>query len=190
MSTIDLKKQYQKEIRPVLQKEFSEKNILATPSIKKVVINVGIGKILNNASSSKNAEDLLNDIKKDLSLITGQWPKETKAKKSIASFKIREGQTAGLAVTLRGQKMYDFIVRLIHIVLPRIRDFKGIPLKNLDNYGNLNIGISEASIFPEVNSSVLRHPFGLQITIVTNEKNKEKVVSMLKLLGFPIKIKK
>ncbi len=188
MSTIDLKKQYQKEIRPKLQKEFEEKNILAVPSIKKVVINVGVGKILNNASSSKNADDLLNEIKKDISLITGQWPKETKAKKSIASFKIREGQTVGLMVTLRDQKMYDFIARLVNIALPRTRDFKGISVKNLDNYGNLNIGISEASIFPEVSNSVLKHPFGLQITIVTDKKNKEEVVSMLKLLGFPIKI--
>jgi large subunit ribosomal protein L5 len=187
MPAINLKQKYQKEIVPALQKEFGIKNIYAVPSIKKVVINVGLGRILNNTGGGKNAEDLLKEIKKDVSLITGQWPAETKAKKSIASFKVREGQTVGLKVTLRGQRMYDFIARLVNIALPRIRDFKGIPEKNLDEHNNLNIGIYEASVFPEVTNSVLKHPFGLQITLVTNDKHRERVVKLLKMLGFPLK---
>ncbi|MDD3614449.1 MAG: 50S ribosomal protein L5 [Candidatus Pacebacteria bacterium] len=187
MSTIDLKTKYQKEIRPALKKEFGVKNIYAVPSIKKVVINVGIGKMLNTAAQSKNVDEFLKQIKQDVSLITGQWPKESKAKKSVSSFKIREGDVVGLTVTLRGQKMYDFLGRLINIALPRIRDFRGIPVTNLDEHGNLNIGIPEASIFPEVTNSVLKHPFGLEVSVIINDKNKERVVKMLKSLGFPIK---
>ncbi len=157
------------------------------PSAKKVVINAGVGRIINNASGSKNAEELIKEIKKDISLITGQWPTETKAKKSISSFKLREGQTVGLKVTLRGKRMFDFIARLVNMALPRIRDFKGIPEKSIDAFGNLNIGIEEATIFPEVTNSVLKHPFGLQITIVTNDKHHERVVKLYKMLGFPIK---
>jgi len=188
MSAINLKDKYQKQIAPALQKEFGLKNVLAAPSIKKIVVNVGIGRILNVVGQSKNVEELLKQIKQDVSLITGQWPKEAKAKKSISSFKIREGQTVGLIVTLRGQRMYDFLARLIHIALPRMKDFKGISIKNLDDHGNLNIGIPETVIFPEVTNSVLKHPFGLQITIVTNAKNKEMVVKLFQLLKFPLKL--
>lgn len=187
MSAIDLKTKYQKEVRPRLQKEFRLKNVYAVPSIKKVVINVGIGKMLSTAAQSKNIDDVIKQIKQDVSLIAGQWPKESKAKKSISSFKIRTGDVVGITVTLRGQKMYDFLARLVNIALPRIRDFRGISIKNLDEHGNLNIGIPEASIFPEVTNSVLKHPFGVEVTVVINDKNKERVVNMLKLLGFPIK---
>lgn len=187
MSAINLKEKYKKEIAPHIQKEFNLKNIFMVPSIKKVVINAGIGRLITNAGGTKNAEELIKAIKQDISLIAGQWPTETKAKKSISSFKVREGQTVGLKVTLRGQKMYDFISRLVNIALPRIRDFKGIPEKNLDQYGNLNIGIPEATIFPEVTNSVLKHPFGLEVTVVTNDKHRERVVKLLKSLGFPLK---
>jgi len=187
MSAIDLKTKYQKEVRPKLQKEFRLKNVYAVPSIKKVVINVGIGKMLSTAAQSKNIDDFLKQIKQEVSLIAGQWPKESRAKKSVSSFKIRKGDVVGLTVTLRGQRMYDFLARLVNIALPRTRDFRGISIKNFDEHGNLNIGIAEASIFPEVTNNVLKHPFGLEVTIVVNDKNKERVVNMLKSLGFPIK---
>jgi len=175
-----LKEKYQKEIIPLMKQKFGYKNDLAVPKIKKTVVNVGIG------SFSKD-EKTQEEIAKDLSLITGQKPLVTLAKKSISVFKTREGMPVGLKITLRGKRMYDFIERLINVVLPRTRDFRGLSVKSIDEGGNLTIGIKEHIIFPEISQEDLKRIFGLEITITTNAQNKEKALELFKLMGFPIK---
>lgn len=163
-----------------MQKEFNIDNVMAVPKIEKVVINTGIGRV---AKEDKVTER----IAKDLAIISGQKPVFKKAKKSISGFKIRQGMNVGIIVTLRGKRMYDFVDRLISIALPRSKDFRGIDAKNFDGMGNLNLGIKESSIFPEVNYENLKDIFGLQVTVMTNAQNREKGMRLLKLMGFPIK---
>lgn len=180
MST--LIQQYRKEIIPALQKKFGIENVMAVPKVEKVIINVGIGKIVKD-------DKFIEKIVRDLSLLTGQKPVFRKAKKSIAGFKLREGVNIGLSITLRGKRMYDFIRRMNEIALPRSRDFRGIDLKNFDKSGNLNIGIKEHSIFPEIHYESLKDIFGLQVTIVTTAKDKEQGVELLRMMNFPLKAK-
>lgn len=170
----------EKKIVLFLQKELGIKNILALPKINKVVINIGLGRAIKD-------EKFLEVALRDLGLITGQKPKTTLAKKSIANFKTRQGMTVGAMVTLRGRKMYDFINRLINIALPRTRDFRGISAKSLDKNNNLTIGVKEHNVFPEVLEEEMRNIFGFEITIVVNVKNKEEAMTLYKALGFPIK---
>ena len=176
-----LLQKYRKEVVPAMQKEFGIDNVMAVPKVEKVVINTGIGRV------SKD-DKVTERIAKDLAVISGQKPVFRKAKKSISGFKLREGTNVGVSVTLRGKRMYDFIDRLVSISLPRSKDFRGIDVKNFDRMGNLNIGIKESSIFPEVNYESLKDIFGLQITVMTNAKNREKGIRLLKLIGFPIKV--
>ena len=178
MSTI--KEQYKKKVIPAMKDRFSYKNIMAVPKIEKVVLNVGIGKIVKE-------EKMVEKIRNDIAKITGQIPAFRKAKKSIAGFKLREGTNVGLIATLRGKRMYDFIERLIFVALPRSRDFRGISAESLDNSGNLNIGIKEQNIFPEVSYESSRDIFGFQITVTTTAKTKEEGLELLKQIGFPIK---
>ncbi len=184
---IKLEKRYKTEIIPTFQKEFHLKNEMAVPKIVKVVVNAGIGRILIASAQGKTRDELLNEIKKDFSLIVGQMPLENKAKKSIAGFKIREGMTIGLSATLRSKRMYDFLDRLINVALPRVRDFRGLNKDSFDAKGNLNIGIKDMMAFPEVPPTSTRHIFGLQITVVINSKNKEQAVALCKSIGFPLK---
>ena len=170
---------YRKEVIPVMREKFDYKNIMQVPKVEKVVLNVGVGKYVKE-------DKMLEKIEKDLGLLTGQKPVPTVAKKSIASFKIREGMKIGYKVTLRKSKMYDFIDRLISIALPRTRDFRGLDQKSFEK-GVLNIGISEHSIFPEINYESLKDVFSLEVAVVTNSKKKEEAVELLKLLGFPLK---
>jgi large subunit ribosomal protein L5 len=172
--------QYRKEIAPAMQKKFEIRNIMAVPKIEKVVVNVGIGRMTKDDKFIEKAE-------RDLSLLSGQKAVFRKAKKSISGFKLREGVNIGLTVTLRGKRMYDFIDRLIHIALPRSKDFRGIDPKNFDKLGNLNLGIKEHSIFPEIHYESLKDIFSLQVTVVTTAKNREQGIELLKLAGFPIK---
>ena len=172
-------KKYRKEVIPAMQKEFGIKNVMAVPKVEKVVISVGIGKIVKD---EKTVEKIANDLAK----LTGQKPVFRKAKKSIASFKVREGVNIGLMVTLRGKRMYDFMDRLISVALPRSKDFRGIDTKNFDKNGNLNLGIKESSIFPEITYETLKDIFGLEVTVVTTARDKEKGIALLKLMGFPI----
>ena len=151
------------------------------PKIKKVVVNVGIGSAV--VLKDEKAQE---SIIKDLTLITGQKPLITLAKKAISAFKIREGMPVGLKVTLRGKRMYDFLFRLINVVLPRTRDFRGLGSKSIDKGGNLSIGIKEHLIFPEISQDDIRRIFGMEITVVTHSKDKEKVLELYKLMGFPI----
>lgn len=175
-----LLEKYRKEVIPAMQKEFGITNVMAVPKVEKIVINTGIGRLTKD-------DKVTERIAKDLTIISGQKPVFRKAKKSISGFKLREGVNVGISVTVRGKRMYDLMDRLISIALPRSKDFRGIDPKNFDRMGNLNMGIKESSIFPEVNYESLKDIFGLQVTVMTSAKNKEKGTKLLKLLGFPIK---
>lgn len=180
MPTPHLLEKYRKKVVPALQKDFGIDNVMAVPKIEKVVINIGIGKMLKDDKAIEKAV-------RDLSLLSGQRPIFRKAKKSISGFKIREGMDIGLMVTLRGKRMYDFIDRLISVAIPRSKDFRGIDPKNFDQTGNLNLGVKEHSIFPEITYESLKDIFGLQVTVVTNTKSREQGIALLKMIGFPIK---
>ncbi len=175
-----LQEQYRKSIIPALQKEFSVKNVMAVPKVTKVTINTGIGKLIKDDAAVKKVE-------RDLALLSGQKPVVRAAKKSISSFKVREGMPVGMSVTLRGRRMYDFLDRLIALALPMSKDFRGIDPKNVDRDGNLNLGIKEQTIFPEVTYETLKDIFGLQVTVTTNAKNHERGMALLRHLGFPFK---
>lgn len=169
-----------------MMEKFGYKNSMAVPRIKKVVVNSGFGRQVAEKSGEEQKR-VENSTMQDLSLICGQKPVFKKAKKSIAAFKLREGLNIGIACVLRRKKMYDFLDRLIHIVLPRSRDFRGIESAAFDEAGNLTIGMKEHIAFPEILSERAKSIFGLEITITTNAKNKEKGIQFLKLMGFPIK---
>ena len=173
-----LKELYSKQIRPELKKKFSFKNSFMSPKIKKVVLNMGLGVDGNDNKIVKSCEE-------DLSKITGQKPVITKFKKSISNFKTRKGTNAGLKVTLRKDKMYEFIDRLVNIALPRIKDFRGLSIKGFDKFGNYTFGIKEHIIFPEVNFDKVEKIRGLDITIVISSLNKDHSIELLKKLNFP-----
>jgi len=181
-----LKEKYNKEVVPTMMKEGGYKNRMAVPSIKKVVLNTSFGKAVVGKSASER-EKIYNFISQDLSLIAGQKVNITKAKKSIAGFKLRENLEIGGVVTLRKGKMWDFLERLIYLSLPRSRDFKGLNPKSVDKQGNLSIGLKEHIFFPEIFTEKEKTIFGFQITVVTNAKNKKEGLELYKLLGFPMK---
>jgi large subunit ribosomal protein L5 len=173
-----LKELYSKEVRKKIADEFKIKNPMALPKIEKVVINMGVGEAIQNAKLLDTASD-------ELSTITGQKPVITRAKKSIASFKLREGQAIGTMVTLRGEKMYEFLDRLINIALPRVRDFRGVPTKSFDGRGNYTLGIRDHLIFPEIDAGKVDKSKGMNITIVTSAPNDEQARFLLRELGMP-----
>lgn len=175
-----LMEQYKKHTIPALQKEFKISNVMATPKLQKVVINVGVGRL-------SKEDKTLERITKDVTMLSGQKPTYRLAKKSIASFKLREGSPVGIAVTLRGKRMYDFTDRFINIALPRSKDFRGIPESNVDASGNLNVGLKESSIFPELNYENVKDIFSLQVTFTTSAHTRAEGVALFKSLGFPIK---
>jgi len=177
-----LKELYSKQIRPELKEKFSFKNSFMAPQIKKVVLNMGLGVDGNDNKIVKSCEE-------DLGKITGQKPVITKFKKSISNFKTRKGTNAGLKVTLRKDKMYEFIDRLVNIALPRIKDFRGLSVKGFDKFGNYTFGIKEHIIFPEVNFDKVEKIRGLDITIVISSLNKDHSIELLKKLNFPFKTK-
>lgn len=178
----DLREKYKKEAVPAMREKLGYENIMSLPKIIKVVINTGIGRISKETG-------VIEDIRRDLSLITGQWPVLVAAKKSISAFKIRQGMPAGLKVTLHGAKMYDFLSRLINVAFPRSRDFRGIDRKNIDQDGNLNIGIKENIIFPEAVSDDIRKIFGFEVNIVTSAGSRDAAEILFEVLGFPLKSK-
>jgi len=185
---IKLKEKYKKEIIPAMQEKFGFKNPLAVPKIEKVVINTGFGKLVVGKTGEEQKK-IQQSILNDLSLVCGQRPALIKAKKSVSAFKLRKGMIIGAIVTLRGDKMYDFLERLIHIALPRSRDFRGIDVKAFDNKGNLTIGIKEHIIFPEISPEKAKIIFGFEITIVTTAKTREQGIELLRMMGFTIKLK-
>ena len=178
-----LKETYKKEIQQDLKNKFGYKNIYMVPEIKKIVINMGLGLDGNDNKILKSCED-------DVSKITGQKPVVTKFKKSISNFKTRKNTNAGIKVTLRKNKMYEFMDRLVNIALPRIKDFRGLSIKGFDNFGNYTLGIKEHIIFPEVNFEKVDKIRGLDVTIVISSKNSEQSLELLKSFNFPFKLKK
>lgn len=188
LNNMRLKEKYTKEVIPAMMEKFGCKNKMAVPKIEKVVINTGFGRLIAGKTSDEQKK-IEETILEDLSLISGQRPILTKAKKSIAGFKIRQGMLIGAMNTLRGAKMYDFLERIIHIAFPRSRDFRGIDLKSFDGKGNLTIAVKEHIVFPEVLPEKTRIIFGFEITIVTTAKTQEEGIELLRLMGFPIKIR-
>ena len=178
-----LKDLYKKEIQNDLKNKFGLKNSLMVPKVNKVVINMGLG-------VDGNDNKILKSCEEDLSKITGQKPVSTKFKKSISNFKTRKNSNAGLKVTLRKDKMYEFIDRLVNIALPRIKDFRGLSISGFDKFGNYSFGVKEHIIFPEVNFDKVDKIRGLDITIVTTSKNKEGTLELLKEFNFPLNNKK
>lgn len=183
---VRLKEKYKKEVIPEMKKVFGYENDMAVPKIERVVVNTGFGKLISGKTSEEQKK-ICENILDDLSLICGQRPVKTMAKKSIAGFKIRKGFVVGARVTLRGRRMYDFLERLINIALPRSRDFQGIDKKSFDKKGSLTIGIKEQIVFPEILPEKIKTIFGFEITVVTTAKTKKEGEVLLKLLGFPIK---
>ena len=174
-----LKQRYLKKIKPELQQKFAYANLMQIPVLEKVVINMGIAE----ASKDKNS---IQDCVKELTMLSGQKPIITKAKKAISNFKLREGQPIGIKVTLRGQRMYDFLDRFVNIVSPRIRDFRGFPSK-CDGMGNFTLGLEDQQIFPEINLDAVKKTQGMHITFVTSAQTDEECVELLRLLGVPFK---
>ncbi len=175
-----LKEKYINELQQKLQQELGLKNKLATPAIEKIVISIGLGEAKDNAG-------ILDKVKVYFAALAGQNPVVTLAKKSIASFKVSKGQPIGMMVTLRGDKMYAFLDKLVNIVLPKVRDFKGISQDSFDSHGNLNIGLREQTIFPEVDYKSVDKVRGLAITVTTTAKNKEEGKKLLEGLGMPFR---
>lgn len=173
-----LKEQYKDEVVPTLMKEFNYRSVMQVPRISKVVVNVGLGEALDNA---KAIEFAVNDI----TAITGQKPVLTKAKNSIASFKLREGRVIGLKVTLRGERMWAFLTRLIHIALPRTRDFQGISPDSFDGRGNYTLGLREQLIFPEIDYDRIDKIRGMEVSIVTTAQQDEEGRRLLSMMGMP-----
>lgn len=175
-----LKVKYEQEIRPALVERFSYKNVYQAPRIEKVVINMGIGE-------GKDNPKILDAAVKDLAEITGQKAVITKARISVASFKLREGMSIGCKVTLRGVRMYDFLDRLFNVALPRVRDFRGISPRSFDGRGNFTLGLKEQLIFPEIDYSKVEKILGMDIVIVTTSKNDEEARELLTLMGMPFR---
>lgn len=173
-----LLKKYEEEIKPSLMKEFNLSNKMAVPRLEKIVVNVGLGEALEN----KNA---IEAVSKQIAVITGQKPQATVAKRSISTFKLRAGSPIGVKVTLRGKRMYDFFLKLTSIVLPRVRDFRGVSVKSFDRMGNYSLGFSEQTMFPEISFDQIDKVRGLEITIVTSTRDIKKAHKLLELLGMP-----
>jgi len=174
-----LKERYQGEVRKKLQDRFGYKNVNQIPKLEKVVVNMSVGEAIANPKS-------LDAAVAELAAITGQKPIVTKAKKSIAAFKLREGMNIGAKVTLRGERMYVFLDKLFNIVLPRIRDFRGLPTKSFDGRGNYNLGLKEQLVFPEINYDKIDKTRGMDITIVTTAKTDEEASEFLVAMGLPL----
>ena len=179
MNKLDIK--FKKKIRLKLKKELGIKNIMAVPKVEKVIINIGLGKAIQDKKWVEIAEGILTKI-------SGQKPVMTKARLSISNFKIREGNIIGAKVTLRGQRMYDFLEKLIHSALPRFKDFYGLnPQKGFDGHGNYTLGLKEHIVFPEIGMDDIDKVHGLEITIVTSAEDNKQGLALLKVLGFPFK---
>ncbi|MBN2199718.1 MAG: 50S ribosomal protein L5 [Candidatus Aminicenantes bacterium] len=175
-----LRERYHKEILPALKSELKSSNPMAVPRLKKIVINIGVGEAIQNIK-------VLDAAKAELSLITGQWPAVGRAKKSISSFKLRQGQAIACYVTLREKRMYEFFDRLINIVLPRVRDFRGVSPRSFDGRGNYTLSLKEQLVFPEIDYTKVDKARGMNITIVTSARNDSQAFALLKHLGMPFR---
>ncbi len=175
---MNLKERYKKEVVPAMKKKFEYKSVMQAPKLEKIVINMGV-------SDVKESSKALEVAMKDLEIITGQKPVPTKAKKSVAAFKLREGMNIGCKVTLRGHKMYDFATRFFNVALPRVRDFRGVSDKSFDGRGNYAMGIKEQMIFPEIEYDKVDKARGMDIIFVTSAKSDEEAQALLEMLGLP-----
>jgi large subunit ribosomal protein L5 len=175
-----LREKYQKEVMPALQKEFGYTNVMAIPRVTKVVINMGLGEATSNAKIIDTAAD-------ELGKISGQKAAVRRATKSIAQFKVRQGQPVGTMVTLRGQRMYEFLDRLVSIALPRVRDFKGISAKGFDGRGNYTLGLRDQIIFPEIDYMKVDKARGMNVSVVTTARTDEEARKLLQLIGLPFR---
>ena len=169
---------YQKEVAPALFKQFGFRNVMQVPRIEKIVVNIGVGEALDNAKALEAAVG-------DLTTVTGQKPVTTKARKSIANFKLREGRLIGAKVTLRGERMWAFLDRVLNIALPRVRDFRGVSADAFDGRGNYTLGLRDQLVFPEIEYDKIDKLRGMEITIVTSAKNDEQARALLQMLGMP-----
>jgi large subunit ribosomal protein L5 len=175
-----LKERYDKEVAPALRKEFGYSNVMAIPRIEKIVVNMGLGEATQNAKIADTGAD-------EVARITGQKPVVTKAKKSIAQFKLRKGMPIGTMVTLRGERMWDFLDRLISVALPRVRDFRGVSPRGFDGRGNYTLGLKDQLLFPEIDYMKVDKARGMNISVVTTAKNDEESRKLLQLLGMPFR---
>ncbi len=175
-----LAEDYKKEILPKLVEKFNYKSVMAAPKVEKVIVNVGLGE-------AKDDQKLLDTVVSELAEITGQKPVVTRAKKSVANFKIREGMPIGVKASLRGNIMYEFLYKLINITLPRIRDFRGVSAKAFDGRGNYSLGIREHTVFPEINIDKVDKVHGLEVTIVTSAETDEEAYELLSMMGMPFR---
>ncbi|HHW39838.1 MAG TPA: 50S ribosomal protein L5 [Syntrophomonadaceae bacterium] len=175
-----LKERYRQEIVPQMMKKFNYKNVMEVPRLEKIVINMGVGEAIQNPKALEAAVN-------DLTQITGQRPVVTKARKSIAAFKLRSGMKIGCKVTLRGDRMYDFLDKLVNVVLPRVRDFRGVSPRSFDGRGNYTLGLREQVIFPEIDYDKIDKVRGMDITIVTTAKNDEEARELLRYVGMPFR---
>ncbi len=173
-----LRERYEQEIVPALMQEFKFDNVMRVPKVRKVVLNIGLGEATQNAKALESAE-------KDLSTISGQHPVVTRSKRSIAAFKLRTGMPIGMMVTLRDRRMYEFLDRLVSVVLPRIRDFRGVSRTSFDGRGNYSLGFKDQLMFPEIDYDKVEKPRGFQITIVTTARSDEEGRRLLELMGMP-----
>ena len=180
MAEARLKEHYQKSVIPALVKEFGYKNVMAVPKIQKVSVNIGLGEATQNAK-------LMDGAVNELGQIAGQKPVVTKAKKSIAAFKLREGMSIGAMVTLRGDRMYEFLDRLMNVALPRVRDFRGVSSKSFDGRGNYTLGVRDQSIFPEIDYNKVEKVKGMNISITTSAKTDAEGLALLKHMGMPFR---
>jgi large subunit ribosomal protein L5 len=176
----DIKNNYEEQVAPQLKETFNYKNVMEVPKVKKIVLNMGLGEAIQNIK-------VLDAATEELKMIAGQKPVITRAKKSIAAFKLRAGMPIGCMVTLRRQRMYDFLQKLINVALPRVRDFRGISGKAMDGFGNYSLGIKEHIIFPEIEYDKIDKIKGLNITIVTSAKNDREGKELLRLMGMPFR---
>jgi len=175
-----LREKYLTEVVPQLKAKLGINNVMQLPKLEKIVLSIGLGEATQNPKALEAAEG-------DLAVISGQHPVITRAKKSIASFKVRTGMPIGMMVTLRGQRMYDFFDKLVNVILPRFRDFRGVSADSFDGQGNYNLGIREQIVFPEIDYDKIDKVRGLQVTVVTTAKNDNEARSLLHLLGMPFK---
>ena len=175
-----LKEQYNTIVKPELLKEFDYKSVMQVPRLEKIVINIGVGEAVTNSK-------IIDDVVEELRTLTGQQPVVTKAKKSVSNFKLREGMPIGAKVTLRGEKMYHFLDKLVSIALPRVRDFRGVSANSFDGRGNYTLGVKEQIIFPEINLDKIKRVRGMDIVIVTTAETDQECFALLKHLGMPFK---
>jgi len=173
-----LQERYRRQVMPALMKDFTYSNVMCVPRLEKVVINIGLGEAIQDPKALESAE-------KDLSTISGQHPIITRARRSIAAFKLRTGMPIGMKVTLRGRRMYEFLDRLVNAVLPRIRDFRGVPRGSFDGRGNYSLGLKDQLVFPEIEYDKVDKARGLEITIVTTARSDDEARRLLELLGMP-----